>query len=41
MKIKKRSHAHKSHASTYNVGVLNSLNPEIHIKILNLQLEIN
>ena len=40
MKITKREHAFKDYASTYNVEILNSFNPDVHnFKILNLQLK--
>ena len=32
VKIAKQYHAYKGHASTYNVYVLNSFNPELHLK---------
>ena len=32
VKIKKQSHSFKGYASSYNVGVLNSFNPELQIK---------
>ena len=41
IKIKKGEHAFKEYASTYNVQILNSFNPELQLKILNLQLKIS
>ena len=32
LKITKRAHAFKGYASTYNVGSLNSYNPELQLK---------
>ena len=32
MKITKRERAFKGYASTYNVEILNSVNPEVHLK---------
>ena len=32
VKIAKQYHAYKGHASTYNVYVLNSFSPELHLK---------
>ena len=32
IKMKKRSHAFKSYASSYNVQILNSFNPELKLK---------
>ena len=40
-KITKRAHAFKGYASSYNVEILNFFNPELQLKILNLQLKIN
>ena len=37
-KITKRSHDYKGYASTYSVEILNSLNPELQLKIVNMQL---
>ena len=31
MKITKREHAFKDYASTYNVEILNSFNPDVHL----------
>ena len=41
VKITKRAHAFKDYASSYNVDILNSFNPELQLKELNLQLKIN
>ena len=41
MKIIKREHAFEGFASTYNVEILNSLNPKYNLKVLNLQLKLN
>ena len=41
VKVKKRAHAFKGYASTYNVEILNSFNPELHVKILSLQLKVS
>ena len=38
-KIKK--HAYKSYTSTHRVEILNSFNPELHFRMLNLQLKVN
>ena len=38
VKLAKQSHAFISYANTYKVDVLHSINPELQIKILNLQL---
>ena len=41
VKIAKRAHAFKGYASTYNVKILNSINTELHLRILNLRLKRN
>ena len=38
VKLTRQSHAFISYANTYKVDVLSSINPELQIKILNLQL---
>ena len=40
MKITKRDHAFKGHESTYNVGILNSFNPELQLKDSQSAIEI-
>ena len=41
MKITKQKHAFRGYASTYNVEILNYFNPELNLKILNLQLKVS
>ena len=41
MKITKQKHAFRGFASTYNVEILNYFNPELNLKILNLQLKVS
>ena len=38
---KKQFRSYKGYASTYYVDLLNCFNPELQLKIVNLQLEIN
>ena len=39
-KITKRAHALKGYASTYNVGILNSFNPELKFKDIESAIKI-
>ena len=41
VKVAKGEHAFKGFASTYNIKILNSFNPEFNLKMLNLELNVS